>query len=93
MSCCAPGQSQNSIAECGKFDTPTNPDLGQCSPKSTKTDCEAPTLPTAPCPGEVYTTVYNPDATPPFSVIAGLFDQNCLPILDSNNVQIMVTIQ
>lgn len=87
------GQTQNSLAVCGTFETAVNPDEGQCSGRRVKKDCERPALPVIQCNDDAYTTIYNPNATPKFSVIAKLFDANCLPILDEGGNQILTVIQ
>jgi len=74
---------------CGTFADPTTPDEGTCHPLKVLIDGSAPTLPTTPCPGEVYTTISQPgDADGPFAVSAGLFDESCLPITDESGQQI-----
>lgn len=77
---------------CGTFETPTTPDQGRCFPYREKRDCEAPVLPVPPCADEEYTTVYDPDSTPPFRVLATLRDENCEIITDENGDPIITTI-
>lgn len=86
-------QTENSLAVCGTFDEAVNPDQGQCASRRVKKDCEAPTLPVIQCDDDTYTTVYDPDATPKFSVIAKVFDGNCDPVLDEDGNQILTTVQ
>lgn len=66
---------------------------GQCSPAKLEVNCNAPALPLAPCPGETFTTTYNPDAVKKFSVTANLKDQDCFDILDNNDKVILTVIQ
>lgn len=84
-----------SVAVCGEFEIPTVPDLGQCAPYRVKKSCEAPTIPIAPCDDETFYAEYNPDAVSPekpFHIVAGLYDESCLPILDEDGVQILTNI-
>jgi len=66
---------------------------GQCVPAQLEVDCDAPSLPLGPCPGEAFTTTYNPDAAKKFSVTANLKDRNCYDILDNNDKVILTVIQ
>lgn len=82
-------------AVCGDFDNPDNPDLGACNPYREKRTCDVPVLPTPTglCPGEVPVAIYNPgNPSNPFSILTGLYDENCLPILDENDIQITTII-
>lgn len=71
---------------CGDFERPENPDQGQCSPYRVKIGCEAPSVQYGQCPGET------PIAVPSgggFKILTQLFDENCLPILDENGLNIL----
>lgn len=85
----------NTTAVCGDFETPAVPDLGQCAPYRSKRDCEAPTLPVAPCGDETFYAESNPDAVAPekqFHIVATLFDEECNPILDELGRRILTNI-
>jgi len=73
---------------CGSFPEPTNPDLGQCFPKSLKLDCVPPTIPVNPCGDEAVTIIYNPNQSPPFTIVAHTYDTACLEILDTTGAPV-----
>lgn len=96
MSCsCNPFNcSQTICCVCGDFATPTVADEGQCGPYRVKISCEAPPLPVAPCPGEVYTTIYQPSNEGyPFAVSAMLMNELCQPITDETGAIITIIIE
>lgn len=76
---------------CEDFPEPTVPDLGICHPKQVQTDCEAPVIPPSEC-NDTFVTTYDPDLTPPFQILAHLFDQDCEMILDENDEPILTNI-
>lgn len=92
---CGPFGGNQSIAEvCGKFDdNPANPDQGSCHSLKVARTCAAPDLPVIQCNDANYQTVAQPgNAEHPFAVIAGLFDELCLPVTDQTGAQILTTI-
>lgn len=75
---------------CDDFIDPVVPDLGRCFPKLTQLDCEAPgPAPLGPCNDNEFTVVSSPGSTPPFFILARLFDENCDPILDEGGNTIL----
>lgn len=80
---------------CGEFVTPTRPDLGQCYPRRLKRDCltsedvEVRQMEAAEevsgCEDPELTTESTPTLTPPYRIIASVFDTECEPILDEND--------
>lgn len=93
MGNCSPVFDQKRCV-CGPpFEKPTNPDQGHCFPYRTKIDCEAPVIPTPQCNNTDAYPVYTPGETPPFYVVATLFDQNCLPITDQDDAPILTIIK
>lgn len=78
--------SQTVCCQCGEFATPVVADEGACAVYRQKISCEAPTAPVAPCPAELYYTIYQPqNVASPFAVSATLMDENCVPITDQNH--------
>lgn len=91
MSGCHCNQSTCDI--CGPFTEPTNPDEGSCFPYPLRRTCEAPDLAPAECDDDEYIAEYNPeDVLYPFTILARIFDQNCLPIQDQDDLDILGTL-
>jgi hypothetical protein len=77
---------------CGTFETPTVPDEGCCYPYRTKRSCEAPLLPVITCDDDEYIVEPSDNPDKPFNIVARIFDQNCLVILDQNNLAILTIV-
>lgn len=73
------------------FTEPDVSDSGCCKPVKILISCEAPVKPVPACPDEEITTEFDPE-TGIFSIIGELLDENCLPVLDENNLSIMTRI-
>lgn len=71
---------------------PDLPDDGICHPRRFKYPCDAPVIPGPQCGDFDFVVVYNPDATPKFTVISILRDSDCDPILDDSGNQITTRI-
>lgn len=71
----------------------TNIDKGHCFPYRVKQDCNAPLIPVPNCNDNQAYPIFVPDQTPPFYVVARIFDQACDVILDSNNLPILSIIK
>lgn len=84
---------------CGEFTEARFPDYGQCWPRRQKRNCtedwDSTTTATEPpgqpeCDDEA--TIENtPELSPGYRVIATIFDENCEPILDENDLPILGT--
>jgi len=72
----------NTQIVCGTFEEPVHPDQGQCSPYRVKLTCEVVELPVPSCNDTSFVMRYDHNATPKFSVLSTLRDENCNPILD-----------
>ncbi len=91
--CCNPwnGTGPNTTSVCGSFETPTNPDLGQCFPYREKRTCERPVRPENPCNDTNAYAEPRPGLTPPFALVSTLFDEDCDAILDETGAAILTT--
>jgi hypothetical protein len=69
-------------------DTPEFEDAGCCTPLPIRRDCAAPVLPTPECDEEDPEVVYDPE-TEGFVVLSVLYDENCSPILDQDDDEIL----
>lgn len=86
MSCVSP--NENVRCMCGEFEEPAHPDLGQCFPKRLKIDCVPPSIPANPCGDEEVSVIYDPNRSPPFTIVATTYDTSCLEILDTTNTPV-----
>lgn len=93
MSCNCGTPNPTTSCVCGTFTDPVNPDQGVGWPLKRTISCEAPTLPVIECSDPNYTTVFDPtNESAPFSVLASLFDENCLLVTDQDGAPIILTI-
>lgn len=72
---------------CGEWEDVTDGDRdqGRCFPYRVKKTCAKPDTPETQCPGETFTTVYDPDNTAaPFYVTSQLRDEDCNIVTDEN---------
>lgn len=93
MGCCNPVYSQKKCICGDDFEEPVNPDKGSCFPYRTKISCEAPPVPLPECDDADAYAVFTPDETPPFYIVATIFDQNCDPITDQDGINILTVIK
>lgn len=82
----------NQKCVCGDPVPVSNEDKGKCFPRRTKITCEAPVIQNPPCNDEEYYTIYDPNSTPKFKVVAKLMDSSCEPITDESGNPILTTL-
>lgn len=72
-------------------DTPDVTDEGCAFPAPIRKSCEAPALPEVQCEGDSAEFEFDPE-TEEFTAVVGLYDQNCLQILDQDDEPITTAI-
>lgn len=89
MSNCSPSSTLKDCI-CGPDEEePLVKDTGSCFPYRVKITCAAPSVPVTPCNDTTAYAEARPGESPPFVIIATIYDENCDPIQDENSLPIL----